>query len=177
MSRNKKWGFAVLPLPRLAPLTSQHSVFTQTTHQILVSQFKNRPSSTILPFPAVSGLRISSLFQPLCLLVFSLLLSSSCPRCSVAEYLPVPKRITPWFSPRRMIQTHPRTTGAGRRPPPASPRAVSAQEAPVASSPTAMRHCKGQLEKIRLSLLQNSWLSGEKHREKRRGSPVFAFLE
>lgn len=91
----------VLPIPRLAPLISRHSILTQKTHRILVSQFKNRPSGTILPFPAVSGLRIGSLFQPLFPAAFSLSLPS-CPRCSVAEYLPVRKRIIPLFSPRRM---------------------------------------------------------------------------
>lgn len=78
-----------------------HSILTQT-HRILVSQFKNRLSGTILPFSAVSGLHIRSLFQPLLPSAFSLSLPSSRPRRSVAEYLPVRERRIPLFGPCRM---------------------------------------------------------------------------
>lgn len=149
----------VLPVPRLAPLISQYSILTQTTHQILVSQFKNRLPGTILPFPAVFGLHIGSLFQPLFPLVFRLSLPSSCPCCSVAEYLPVRKRIIPLFSLCR--------TAASKSAP------VPAQLALAGSHPTdspaqlvprspirlfSYRYAtlQGMAGKIRLSLLRNS---------------------
>lgn len=85
------------------PMTgSAYKPVQYSTHEILVSQFKNRTPGTILLFPAVFGLHIGSLFQPLFPPAFSLSFPSSCPRCSVAEYLPVHKRIIPLFSPRRM---------------------------------------------------------------------------
>lgn len=91
LSRSKPGDLHCSPLPWLALLINWHSILTQTTHKVLVSQLKSRLPSTILSFTAVSGYHTGASFQLLCSPVFSLLLPSSCPCCNLAELLPMKK--------------------------------------------------------------------------------------
>lgn len=161
--KQKMGTCTVLSIPWLALLIRRHSSFTQTTHQILVSQFKNRPSGTILPFSTVSGSLIGSFISTSLsprLFSFALFFLSLLQHGSISAHVQANNSIVQSMQDSGIqIRTHPCTAGAGRLPPCSLPGAVSAQGALAASSPTTTQHCKGRLEKIRVSRLGNSWLS------------------
>ena len=143
---------SLLPVPRLALLISQRSVLTQTTHRIVVSQFKNRLSGTILAFPAVYRLHIGSLFQALFPPIFSLSLPPLLSplqrgRMSARAWANNPV-VQPAQDSGTRTCTRPRTAGPGRQPPRSCPSTAVAQGAPAASFPTTTQHCKRWLQKI-----------------------------